>query len=123
MNSLWLEPCFKDLEFLSMMLKTLFVEQILLICKVRLYQIPFLTDVGCSVLVLRNVCLFFCIFLKIFVLYIHFCIYECYFSFRYFDISNSNLIVGCLVLSSFRNLIRTFLLPVHMENISSMDLK
>ena len=39
-----------------------------------------------------------------------------------FEIWYSNLIDSCLVLSLFRNFIRSFLLPVHIKNVSSINL-
>ena len=38
------------------------------------------------------------------------------------DIWYSNLIDSCLVLSSFKNFIRSFLLPVHIKYMSSINL-
>ena len=40
-----------------------------------------------------------------------------------FDIWYSNLMDLCFVLSSFKNFIRSFLLPVHMKNILSINLR
>ena len=40
-----------------------------------------------------------------------------------FDISYSNLIDGCFAFNSFKNLSRSVLLPVHIKNISSINLR
>ena len=40
-----------------------------------------------------------------------------------FDIWYSNLMDSCFVLGSFRNFIRSFLLPVHMKSMSSITLR
>ena len=40
-----------------------------------------------------------------------------------FDIWYSDLMDSCFILSSFKNLIRSFLLPVYMKNISSINLR
>ena len=38
-------------------------------------------------------------------------------------ISYSNLIDGCLLFNSFKNFLRSVLLPVHMKNILSINLR
>ena len=40
-----------------------------------------------------------------------------------FDISYSNLIDGCFAFNSFKNLPRSVLLPVHIKNIASINLR
>ena len=40
-----------------------------------------------------------------------------------FDIWYSNLMDSCFVLSSFKNFIRSFLLPVHIKKMSSINLR
>ena len=103
---------------------TEYVEQILLIHKAWLYGILFFIDITCSEMMLRNVCAALS-FLYIFVYNL--------LSFIYVSVSrnmtfllyssNLNLIVGCFVLSSFRNFVRSFILPVQKKNVSSMNLK
>ena len=84
----------------------------------------FFNDFGCSELMLRKLwqSVFF---LNILVCNLLFLIYISvsrneFFS---FNISYSNLIDGCFVFNSFKNFSRSVLLPVHMKNISPINLR
>ena len=81
-------------------------------------------DFGCSKLMLRKVGrpvfllnILVCNFL--FLLYV----LESRNKIPSFDISYSNLIDGCFVFNSFKNLYRSVLLPVHIKDMSSIYLR
>ena len=84
----------------------------------------FFNDFGCSELMLRKVwqSVFFLNILVcnlLFLIYISVSTNEILF----FDISYSNLIDGCFAFNSFKNLSRSVLLPVHIKNIASINLR
>ena len=84
----------------------------------------FFNDFGCSELMLRKVWRSVS-FLNILVCTLLFLIYisvsrNDIFS---FDISYSNLIDACFVFNSFKNFSRSVLLPVHIKNISAINLR
>ena len=84
----------------------------------------FFNNFGCSELMLRKVwqSVFF---LNILVCNLLFLIYISVSrnEILSFDISYSNLIDGCFAFNSFKNLSRSVLLPVHIKNIASINLR
>ena len=104
--------------------KSVVFEQSLLFLEPWLHGILVFKDLECLELMLRIVWQFV-FFLYIFVYNLLFFMYTsvCKSEMLAFDIWYSDLMDSCFVLSSFKNLVRSFILPVHIKNMSSINLR
>ena len=104
--------------------KSVVFEQSLLFLEPWLYGILVFKDLECLELMLRIVWQFV-FFLYIFVYNLLFFMYTsvCKSVMLAFDIWYSDLMDSRFVLSSFKNLVRSFILPVHIKNMSSINLR